>query len=68
MLAEVSLDLWVETFTGREAASRKSETRFLLIISEWIRRNSGLEDDRDVLRGDVSIDKDMVELAWLVVM
>ena len=37
------------TFTGREVASRKSVIRFLLMISECMGRNSGLEEDRDDL-------------------
>ena len=37
------------TFTGREVASRKSVTRFLLIMSEWIGRNLGLEEDNEDL-------------------
>ena len=49
-------------------ASRNSVLRFLLIISEWMGRNSGLEDDRDVLLDDDSLENDMGELAWLVVM
>ena len=35
------------TFTGRELADRKSVIRFLLMISEWIGRNSGLEEESD---------------------
>ena len=46
---DASLDLWMGTFTGREVASRKSVTRFLLIISECIGRKSGLEDEREDL-------------------
>ena len=37
------------TLTGREVASRKSVTRFLRIMSEWIGRNSGLEEDNEDL-------------------
>ena len=52
------------TFTGREVASRKSVTRFLLIMSEWIGRNSGLEEDNedllleeiDILEKDEAVD------------
>ena len=44
-----SLDLCMGTFTGREVASRKSVTRFLLIMSEWIGRNSGREEDNEDL-------------------
>ena len=46
---DASLDLWIGTFTGSEVASRKSVTRFLLIISGCIGLNSGLEEDREDL-------------------
>ena len=46
---DASLDLWMGTFTGKEVASKKSVTRFLLIMSEWMGRNSGREEDKDDL-------------------
>ena len=46
---DASLDLCMGTFTGREVASKKSVTRFLLIISGCIGLNSGLEEDREDL-------------------
>ena len=55
---DASLDLWMGTFTGREVASRKSVTRFLLMISECMGRNSGLEEDRDDLLLDEVDDDD----------
>ena len=58
------LDLWMGTFTGREVASRKSVTRFLRIISGWIGRKFGLDDDTDVLLDDLSLENDIGELAW----
>ena len=55
---DASLDLWMGTFTGREVASKKSVTRFLLMISECMGRNSGLEEDRDDLLLDEVDDDD----------
>ena len=46
---EASLDLWMGTFTGKEVASMKSVIKFLKMISEWIGRNSGPEDDSEDL-------------------
>ena len=46
---EASLDLWMGTFTGKEVASMKSVIKFLKMMSEWIGRNSGPEDDSDDL-------------------
>ena len=46
---EASLDLWMGTFTGREVASMKSVIKFLKMMSEWIGRNSGPEDDNEDL-------------------
>ena len=59
---DASLDLWMGTFTGREVASKKSFIRFLLMISECMGRNSGLEEDRDDLLLDEADDDD----DWLV--
>ena len=36
-------------FTGREVASKKSVTRFLLTISELMLPNSSLEEDKEEL-------------------
>ena len=43
---------------------RKSVTRFLWIISEWIGRKSGFDDERDGLLDDESLVNDMGEVAW----
>ena len=43
---------------------RKSVIRFLRIISEWIGRKSGLDDERDGLLDDESLVNDMGEVAW----
>ena len=45
-----------------------SERVCKMISFEWMGPNSGLEDDRNVLLDDESLDKDMTELTWLVVM
>ena len=52
IFSDMLLDLWIGTFTGTDVASRKSVTSFLLIISEWMGRKSGLDDDNDVLLED----------------
>ena len=55
---EASLDLWMGTFTGKEVASMKSVIKFLKMISEWIGRNSGPEDEsEDLLEefGDIAM-------------
>ena len=55
---EASLDLWMGTFTGKEVASMKSVIKFLKMISEWIGRNSGPDDDSEYLLeefGDTSM-------------
>ena len=44
-------------------ADRKPVTRFLRIISEWIGRKSGLDDERDGLLDDDSLEKDVGEVA-----
>ena len=64
ILSETLLDLWMGTFTGREVASRKSVTSFLRIISGWMGRKCGLDDERDVLLDDDSLENDRGELAW----
>ena len=46
---DASLDLCTGTFIGKEVASKKSVTRFLLIISGCIGLNSGLEEDKEDL-------------------
>ena len=46
---------------------RKSVTRFLRIISEWIGRKSGLDDERDGLLDDDSLEKDVGEVAILLI-
>ena len=48
-----SLDLCIGTFTGRDVASRKSVTRFLLTISGLTLPNSSLEEDREELSEEV---------------
>ena len=64
ILSETLLDLWMGTFTGREVASRKSVTSFLRIISGWIGRKFGLDDDRDVLLEDDSLENITGDLVW----
>jgi hypothetical protein len=49
---EASLDLWMGTFTGKEVASMKSVIKFLKMMSDWIGRNSGPEDESEDLLDD----------------
>ena len=65
ILSDMFLDLWMGKFTGTDVASRKSVTSFLLIISEWMGRKLGLDDDRDVLLDDEDVlENDKGKEAW----